>query len=63
MCMGGNFTKDLEASSHKAETGTSTLAGKAVSVNRGKIWLKEKCVNAYTNGYEIICMKEDKYFG
>lgn len=37
MFMGGNFTKDLGASSHKAETGTSTLARKGVSVNRRKI--------------------------
>lgn len=46
MCMGVNFTEDLGASSHKAETGTSTLTRKGVSVNRRKMWLKEKRVNA-----------------
>lgn len=34
MCMGGNFTKDLGASSHKAETGTSTLTRKERCVSQ-----------------------------
>lgn len=41
--MGGNFCKDLQASSHKAETGISNLTRKGVSVNEENMIERKMC--------------------